>query len=461
LQAVVRDRPSLAQAWGLLGTVHVSRRELPQAEQAYRRAVKLDATNPDFKYNLGGVLFAEKSYAGAAEVLAKATAMRRQHAPGWHMLGEARFHMGDLEAAVSCYERAISLAPNLMESYIGLARSYNYQGDFISKRRVLEAAVERRQDMEEINYALASTLLMLKEWAPGWRYYVCRPSARRKVPAPEDFRLEVKGRRLVIMTDQGLGDELFFLRFLPRLLGKGAEVVYHTPEKLYPLFKGNPLFADVVVAEENKETECDLLVGDLPLVTQMHSDQDVPPPFRLEAEASRIDALRAKLAAFGPGPYIGLTWQGGTRDAGKALFKEIPPQELGSSLAGLPGSFVMLQRNPVKADVQAMQAGLGRAMLDMSSLNDDLQDMLALLSLLDEYVGVSNTNMHLLAGLGKTGRVLVPFPSEWRWLAEGDTSPWFPGFKVYRQLPDHSWADALSGLSQDLRDKYHLLERPQ
>ena len=59
--------------------------------------------------------------------------------------------------------------------------------------------------------------------------------------------------------------------------------------------------------------------------------------------------------------------------------------------------------------------------------------MLALLALLDDYVGVSNTNMHLRAGVNRTAKVLVPAPPEWRWMAEGKESPWFPGFTVYRQ----------------------------
>ena len=61
--------------------------------------------------------------------------------------------------------------------------------------------------------------------------------------------------------------------------------------------------------------------------------------------------------------------------------------------------------------------------------------MAAVLSLIDEYVGVSNTNMHIRAGLGKTARVLVPFPPEFRWMHAGSQSPWFAGCQLYRQPP--------------------------
>lgn len=456
LLILVSERSSLAQAWGLLGTIYGYRREMEAAERAYRKAVRLDASSADSKHSLGLVLYEQKKYEEAAEIFSKASAMSPLNPRNWHMLGEASFQAGDLVTAVSAYERAIGLAPGVAESYGGLARAHRYRGDYQASRRVLEAAVARRDCTKDNNVALAANLLMLKDWAPGWRFYVCRYSTPHNVPAPEDFRFEAAGRRLLMRFDQGLGDELFFLRFLPRLREKGAALVYHTHRKLYPLLRGNPLFAGVEIADEMENAVYDLLVGDLPLVTQMRADEDIPPAFRLEVDASRLAVLRDQLLAFGPAPYIGLTWQGGTPGVSKLLFKEIQPHELGCKLSNLPGTFVMLQRNPVEADVQAMEKGLGRAMLDMSGLNDDLQGMLALLSLLDEYVGVSNTNMHLLAGIGKTARVLVPYPPDWRWLAGGDESPWFPGFKVYRQSRDKGWGEALTMLTRDLAEKHPL-----
>ncbi len=76
--------------------------------------------------------------------------------------------------------------------------------------------------------------------------------------------------------------------------------------------------------------------------------------------------------------------------------------------------------------------------------------MLTLLSFMDEYVTVSNTNMYLRTGTGRTSCVLVPNPPEYRWMAEGEESPWFPGCKVYRQKVDGSWEVALAALAGDL-----------
>ena len=133
------------------------------------------------------------------------------------------------------------------------------------------------------------------------------------------------------------------------------------------------------------------------------------------------------------------------------MFKESPLAEIARALRVTPATVLVLQRQPQPGEIESFAQELGRPMHDLSALNDDLEQMLALLTLLDDYVGVSNTNMHLRAGAGKTAKVLVPAPPEWRWMAEGTESPWFPGFRVYRQGVDGSWDSAVKTLRQDLR----------
>jgi hypothetical protein len=77
--------------------------------------------------------------------------------------------------------------------------------------------------------------------------------------------------------------------------------------------------------------------------------------------------------------------------------------------------------------------------------------MLALMSVADDYVGVSNTNVHLRAGAGRTARVLVPWPPEWRWTRDLPRSPWFPDFPLYRASKEGGWSEALARLASELR----------
>ncbi|MCH8197368.1 MAG: hypothetical protein IH904_04720, partial [Proteobacteria bacterium] len=118
------------------------------------------------------------------------------------------------------------------------------------------------------------------------------------------------------------------------------------------------------------------------------------------------------------------------------------------------GTVAVLQRTPEAGEIDALSQELDREVHDFTALNDDLEEMLALLALLDDYVTVSNTNVHLRAGAGGTCRVLVPNPPEWRWMAAGDESPWFRGSKVYRQGTDGDWDRAYAALARDLAEAF-------
>ena len=99
----------------------------------------------------------------------------------------------------------------------------------------------------------------------------------------------------------------------------------------------------------------------------------------------------------------------------------------------------------------AVETALGKdRVLDASGLDQDLCELLASLSCLDGLVGVSNTNVHLMAALGQGGQLLVPFPPEFRWQSDGDFSPWFPRFRVARQNSLGDWSAALAELPMGL-----------
>lgn len=164
--------------------------------------------------------------------------------------------------------------------------------------------------------------------------------------------------------------------------------------------------------------------------------------------------MREKLTALGPAPYIAVTWRGGTAPEAQGtvwvLHKAIALPALADTLSAVPGTLIAVQRHPVPGEIAALEDALKRPVHDFTALNEDLEGMLALLSLLDDYVGMSNTNMHLRAAVGKTARVLVPNPAEWRWLQSGRASPWFPGFSIYRQSLNGEWTTACHNLKLDL-----------
>ena len=295
------------------------------------------------------------------------------------------------------------------------------------------------------------------------------------------------GRHICVVREQGLGDEIYFLRFAPALHAAGARVTYCASGKIRGLLTRMPSISHVLEdITPPADADAIILAGDLPHalgtlpsspLPPVATDRPVgravdfacriavrigvfwppvPPPLPLTPLADRLEEMRARLAQIGPPPYLGLTWRGGTSPSEQraviwTLYKEIGIAPLAAALSGAPGTFIALQRNPEPGEIDALSSALRRPVHDFSALNEDLEGMLALLALLDDYIGVSNTNMHLRAGVGKTARVLVPSPPDWRWMMNhARTSPWFPGFTVYRQSLQGDWNIALAELERDL-----------
>jgi hypothetical protein len=182
----------------------------------------------------------------------------------------------------------------------------------------------------------------------------------------------------------------------------------------------------------------------------MESVKDIPAPLPLSPLPDAHAAMAERLAALGPAPRIGVTWRAGTKILRNGLYKEVTRDSLAAALSETPGTLIALQRQPHDGEVAEFSREAGREVHDMTGLNESLEDVLALLPLLDDYVCVSNTNLHLRASAGATSRVLMPHPPEFRWMADGEESPWFPGTRIYRQTAAGNWSTALTRLKEDL-----------
>jgi len=241
-----------------------------------------------------------------------------------------------------------------------------------------------------------------------------------------------------------LGDQLLFLRFLPLLKQRGAWIAYQCSDKLYRILSRQTCI-DLLLKENDELPIVDhtLLVGDLPCV--LNTAEFIPPSLSLQPTSEYLDKMKQRFISIGTSPYVGLTWRGGitsqeTRWTRRSLQKEIELEILANALNSVNATFIALQRNPYPDEINQLSQLLGKTVHDFSAINDDLEDALALLYLLDDYIGVSNTNMHLMAGLGKTAKVLIPYPPDWRWTLSTEESPWFKGFKTYRQTREQDWS---------------------
>lgn len=413
--------PAWADPYSNLARILNNQHRYDEAAELCRKAIALKPTFAEAHINLSMTLFNSGDYRGAEDSARRALELKNQHPIAWYNLGNAQQGQAKFTEAEHAFRQCLSLAPENADAVFNLA--------------IVELA--------------------LGKYATGWRNYFRRPRfLETKVSlTPITPGMNLSGKRILIVKSQGIGDELFFLRFVPQIKAQGAWIAYHSNQKIASILARSPAIG-LIIEDEKITVDYTFAVDDLPLLVDMDRHEKIPAPLTLTPVPKLVDEQRNALAALGPPPYFALTWRAGKNEIlghkYRFLTKEIHLEQLASVLRMLPGTLLALQRNPHPNEIERLAQLVGRPIHDLSPLNEDLERMLALLVLISDYIGVSNTNMHLLAGLYKTARVLVPCPPDWRWMAEGDASPWFPGFSVYRQASDGDWSSALTRLSRDL-----------
>lgn len=409
----------------------------------------------DVLLNLANLQSKTGNLAQAVETFQKITELNPDHAGAWNNLGSLLWRNYRYDEALNAIRRALALRPDHPDTLDNHGLALAASGDPEHARMVFDQALETTPDHGELTFDRGLLALSLGQYSAGASDYRARPGIQSRThrlfrdPLPGDL----SGQRVVVEADQGLGDELFFLRFMPQLRERGARTHYAGDRRLLDMLRRASVADSMTALSDHQPSGLEsktIAVGDLPYVLGL-SDNDTPPPsLCLPALADHVDALRNRLANLGPPPYIGVTWRAGTAGRREAIFKQVPLADFAHTLRDVTGTFIALQRLPVTGEIEQFSGKSGAPLHDLTALNEDLEAMLALTGLLDEYICVSNTNVHLRATQGLTCRVLVPHPPEFRWMYDGNQSAWFPGSRIYRQARDGDWSPALQTLRSDL-----------
>lgn len=435
-QQVITIAPNNSGAYHLLGWAAMRDLKVDLAVSVLKRACELDNKDGRIVGDYIRALSVNQKHSLAIEVATNALNNPSTDNLSSIHYGRAACYLSinKINEAIQDYQSCMRINPNRLDAqeYSGMARLK--LGQAVKGFRELTARKVAQRDE------------LLNDW--------CCP-----ILTPNH-----KGSRILIKRDMGLGDELTYLRYLPWLTAAGMQVDYWAGKKLVPLLSRmgylNQVYPDSKKAPDSCTYDLSLIVNDLPVAAHGLGAPEIAPPLPLSPRPDLVEKWQAWLQTLGNGPYIGLNWKAGMGAHGvgnifSKLAKAVDAEPFAKALTSIDATWISLQRNVLKDELDQFEQHLQAPLHDASSLTDDIEDLLALLSLLDENIGVSNTNMHLRASLGLASRVMVQTPGgDWRWGVEGDTSVWFTQSKVYRQTLTGEWDATLQVLQTDLQAQY-------
>jgi len=452
LSRAVRSEPRVPDARNSLALAFLAQRRWGEALASLDKAIDLRPDFAEAHHNRGLALRGMGRLEDAVAAFDRAVALRPAYAKALVNRGSVLQEMGNFPTALASVDRAIALDPTVPEAHNNRGMALDALGRPADAITAYDRAVALAPRYADAFLNRAVARLTVGQWADGWRDYEWRDAVvERGVQALDASRSwrgepDLNGRRLLLLTEQGLGDIIQFARYIPLVEAQGMAVDVAAPLSLHDLLRRiSPtcrLFpTDGLPAEI--DWHCPLMSLPLALGTRIET---IPPP----PSVSLVDEVRR--AAFevvlGPKtrPRVGIAWSGNP-DHQRDRQRSIPFGTLIPMLCE-DVQWVAVQNQVRDSDAAAFH-DFGKVSFHGEQLRD-FTDTAALIDLLDLVIAVDTSVVHVAGSMGKSTWVLLPFRADWRWRLNRRDSPWYPSARLFRQARAGDWAGVLTEVTAEL-----------
>jgi tetratricopeptide (TPR) repeat protein len=451
------------------GKVLRTQKRYDESQEAFERAFGLNpASLPCLSNLIAGEI--QRGRLVCAEAYARrAIELNRESATAWSDLGVVLDAQDQYDAAVAAFEQCEELnqtkggAPDEFINFgICLLRAGRTQEAIALFERRLS---QHPSVMPHIHYAFA--LLTAGRITEGWKHYEFRwfdeplRSLRLNFPKPVWDGQDLRGKTILLRSEQGHGDFIQFIRYAEHIKALGATVLLHLPESLRELAKGLDNI-DQVLTPNTPYPPFDFYINLLSIPHVFGTDLCTIP-----ADASYLRADVDRVAKWAnrfdndETLQIGIVWAGSPTHFRDRL-RSIPLQLL-APLADVSGvRFYSLQKGSAASQLAEAPQKLPVVDLDPELL--DFADTAAVIAHLDLVITVDTAVAHLAGAMGKPVWTLLPIPADWRWMEDFEGTPWYPTMRLFRQRRQRDWDDVIARVKRALellaREGPHELSIP-
>jgi tetratricopeptide (TPR) repeat protein len=450
----IRKAPAFLQAQTGLGAALLLSHRYADAIPVLEKAVALAPTTGDVTLLLAHAFWETEQYALAAKWYARTAELNPTKAEPLAFLGGALRQLGQLREALVPLNKALQLDPKHALSLFNTGISFHDLGDLSMALTCFDQTLEIDPTHHSARWNRAIALLLLGDYARGWEAHEFRFAEQQRLkklrPIP-GTRWQGEplpaGARLLIQQEQGLGDQIQFIRYARALKARGLTVIAECDRPVARLIATCP-WVDEVVVRGDPVPAYDAWIPflSLPLALGTANDLMADALPAVSAPGECPPALRDIAAA--PGLRVGIVWGGepnhkNDRNRSIGLAPLLP-------LLNIPGlSVFSLQKGPreIELDVLAEHdAALRGRITALGPAFSDMGDTAHAVRQLDLVITVDTAVAHLAGTLGVPTWVLVPFTPDWRWQLTRRDSPWYPSVRLFRQPAPQDWTSVVREL---------------
>jgi tetratricopeptide (TPR) repeat protein len=438
-----------------LGNAFLARGHLDAAVLAYEKALTLNPQSVETLSNLG-VIYAE------LHQLDRAVAYHRQaininphYADGYINLGLALSQQNAFAEAEEAYQQALKLNPQ-QQSVIQCNRGLNYQaqGEWQNAQDCFTQSLNVDSNNAKARFNLATLALLQGDLAQGWAEYEARFNLNNpnhpvlKTTQPNWQGEDLQGKTLLVYCEQGLGDTLQFIRYLPLLKQRGARLLLQTqPALISFLATQTQLGIEQCFAMGQTLPAYDYYVPLMSLPQRFQTQVDNIPAANgyLQVPVQHSLALPAANASL----RVGLVWAGNPQHKNNHR-RSISLKSLIPLLDNPFVQFYSLQYGSPQTEIQ--QAGMQNKIIDLSPQLKSWIETAQLINQLDLIITVDTAIAHLSGALNKPTWLLLPFIPDFRWLLDRTDTPWYNVLRLFRQTQRDDWESVIHTIKQALQE---------
>ncbi len=413
------------------------------------------------EYNLGKSHHEKGRLREAITFYKKALRRNPNYIDAYYSLGTALKEKGKLKAAIDSYQKALRINPNFPNIHYSLGNALKEQGKITSAIESYKTAIFLQNDHADANWNLSLVLLLSGNYKSGlesyeWRWKkmdASRPHAYPKSRRWEGINIKSSGK-LLIISEQGLGDTIQFMRYVPFLREEGVEILFCAQQVLHGLIKESEIHLNPLTPSEANEVSGTNWIPLLSLPRYL----DISPKNPI-INTSYISTKKELVSKWGIQlskeirPLIGINWQGNP-NAEKMTLKgrSFPLETLSNIAKESSASFVSLQK------------GFGSEQLESCSFKDmfvscqdritkewDFLETSAIIENCDLIITSDSCIAHLAGGIGKETWLLLKDVPDWRWEIDSQKSFWYQSMKLFRQQERSNWNEVMTRVKKEYK----------
>ena len=494
-EIAIKLNPNFVQAYNNLGILLYEKSEYSEAIKNYKLALNIE---PNFFIaicNLGNSYYEIKEYGKAIITYKKALKLNPNFIEVFNNLGNTYKDIGNYEEAIECYERALLLDKNFYQAYCNLGKIYQMKDDLHLARENYQWALQKNNEhletlnnlgilnqlegkidtalslflkckeiepnFPDANLNLAYLQLLMGDYSRGLKNYEWRKKVKNPIRVhcktiSEEWngKEKILDKKLLVISEQGLGDNFQFIRYLIYMNRLGYEITYCAPKKIHSIIISSGINVKLITLDKGKSFKgikwfsiMDLLKllkvsPKIPLIDEPYL---FPSPDLISKWKNYFDNENKKI--------IGINWQGNPEVEKENLLGRSFPLNEFSEVANCDFKFLSLQKG--FGSEQISKCKFAKQFVSFQNEVNKIRDFNEIAAMIHNcrlIITSDSCVAHLAGAMGKETWLLLHFVPDWRWGLSEEKTFWYPSLRIFRQSKRNDWNEVFKRVKIELNN---------